>query len=51
MILFVDLIFEEHLVEIQTKGDGTHHGRMSFMASLFMNYEPRNGRIGALCVL
>lgn len=36
MILFVDLIFKEHLVQIQTKGDGTHHDRVSFMASLFM---------------
>jgi len=36
MILFVDLIFEEHLVQIETKGDGTHHDRMGFMASLFM---------------
>lgn len=36
MVLFVDLIFEEHLVQVQTKGDGTHHDRMSFMASLLI---------------
>lgn len=36
MILFVDLILEEHLIQIQTKGDGTHHDRMSFMTSLFV---------------
>ena len=36
MILFVDLIFEEHLAQIKTEGDGTHYDRMCFMASLFI---------------